>query len=84
MELDLRVRFREIVGEEVKTDLAGEKDDYAELHLIDDYPLTEGERLELKEALVQTLRLSTFFINWENKGNERSFAASVSHVKTNY
>ena len=76
MEVDLRVRFGEIVEKE------GEP--FAELHLVDDYPLTEEEMKELKESLVATIRASTYFINWEKSGGERSFAAKVSHVNTKY
>lgn len=71
MEVDLRLRFREVVHNE---ELDGNLDA--------DFSVTEEEIIELKESLAHTLRATTFFINWGE--GERSFMVSVSHINTKY
>jgi hypothetical protein len=77
MEIDLRVRFREIIGDEIITD-----NRKSELHTTDDYPLSDEEQVELKEALVGMIKATTLFTGLRTQ--ERLFVASVSHANTKY
>ena len=76
MELTLRLKFKELSDPPPAF-----TDNDGKMTTIEDFPLTEQERADLIEALTETLKGSTFFINWGH--DERAFVIGISNSFVN-
>lgn len=80
MEFDIRIKVNEILGDEASVDENG-TEAYLE-ETTGDFPMSAKEIEELKEAILTTLNVTTFYTgDWEDSVNVRVFSAKVAFIR---